>query len=348
MLLEELKKHEEFYIFGAQVVAYGAYKAIRYLTGKSPKCFLVSNREKNPANIDEIIVCTPEKADKNTLIIIAVTELFQAEIVKYLKVAGFQYFIRLTQHEEYLLMSEFYEKRGNFITLKKTEHKAFPEVGLYEVKNHHDKKLDSYPGLKNFEYSIQAGAALVEEKTAPYLDNTGTNISYLNKQYCEMTATYWVWKNTHHEWKGIEHYRRHLLIEPQWLNKDIDAVLPLPYMAYPNTIHQFRRFVSADVCKALLKALRDIHPDEYYGYMDILCNHYQYTYNLVCAKAEIFDAYCAWFFEITQYMEKMEKTVPEIKETRALSYVAEVLTNLYFMSNRRKLHIYHAEKEIYV
>ena len=49
------------------------------------------------------------------------------------------------------------------------------------------------------------------------MDNTGKNISARNKQYCEMTATYWVWKNTHHTWKGIEHYRRHLLVKPEML-----------------------------------------------------------------------------------------------------------------------------------
>ena len=40
--------------------------------------------------------------------------------------------------------------------------------------------------------------------------------------------------------------------------------------------------------------------------------------------------------------------VPEIIETRALSYIAEVLTNIYFMSNPAGLRIYHVEKEIFV
>ncbi|MBR6268426.1 MAG: DUF4422 domain-containing protein [Selenomonadaceae bacterium] len=62
------------------------------------------------------------------------------------------------------------------------------------------------------------------------MDNTGKNISARNKQYCEMTATYWVWKNTHHTWKGIEHYRRHLLVKPEMLAEDVDAILPLTYV----------------------------------------------------------------------------------------------------------------------
>ena len=46
-------------------------------------------------------------------------------------------------------------------------------------------------------------------------------------------------------------------------------------------------------------------------------------------------------------METMRDKVSEIKETRALSYVAEILTNIYFMYNKDKLNIRHAEKIIF-
>ena len=62
----------------------------------------------------------------------------------------------------------------------------------------------------------------------------------------------------------------------------------------------------------------------------------------------MFEAYCSWFFEITEYMETLADEVPQIRETRALSYVAEVLTNLYFMYHQNDLNILHVEKEIYV
>ena len=62
----------------------------------------------------------------------------------------------------------------------------------------------------------------------------------------------------------------------------------------------------------------------------------------------MFDDYCRWFFEITEYMEKhFTDDVPELVETRAFSYVAEVLTNLYFMSHQKDLRIRHVEKAIY-
>ena len=94
--------------------------------------------------------------------------------------------------------------------------------------------------------------------------------------------------------------------------------------------------------------MKELHPKEYDNYLAILHGQYQYTYNLVCARRQVFDAYCTWFFRITEYMETMAEEVPEIGNTRALSYVAEVLTNLYFMSHQDVWRIRHVEKAIYV
>ena len=222
------------------------------------------------------------------------------------------------------------------------------DIAIYEVRHHRDNPLRREIPLQPYEITIQAGAAISDKRVAQVLDNTSVNISEKNKQYCEMTATYWVWKNTKHAWKGIEHYRRHMLISLDMLQEDVDVLMPYPYLCYPNTMSQFRRFVSKEVHDALWRALKAVHPEEYEEYKKILLGELQYTYNLVCARREVFDAYCSWFFEITEYMENLADEVPELKETRALSYVAEVLTNLYFMYHKDSLRIKHVEREIYV
>jgi hypothetical protein len=342
-----IKKSKVFAVYGAQVVAYGVYVAVKHLLNRTPECFIVSDPDVNPCKIDAIPVRTLASVATDTLIIIGVTELLQSEIVDILREKGYANTFKLIQREEYLLMREYFASIGKFPMLESPAGDAPADIAIYEVKNRRDKSLISRPQLKAYERAIQAGAAIADERIAAILDSTGVNISCKNKQYCEMTATYWVWKNTKHDWVGIEHYRRHLLVSPKMLSGDIDAVLPLPYICYPNTIAQFGRFVSETVIAALLCALQTLHPNEYESYLQILYRPYQYTYNLVCAKRAVFDAYCAWLFNITEYMETLADKAPEIANTRALSYAAEALTNLYFMSKQDQLKIRHAEKAIY-
>lgn len=343
---------QPFVIYGAQVVAYGAYHAIKELCGRKPECFVVSSLENNPREIDGIPVLTLDAVLPEWLVVVGVTELVQPEIIAVLEEKGYHNRFVLTQNEEHKLMSAYYQSKGIFPVVKAVEEMAEEQKKqkgfvLYEVGNHRDKPLQNPPQLKGYEQPIQAGAALSEMRIAGVLDNTGENISDKNKQYCEMSAVYWIWKNTKHDWTGIEHYRRHLHIQPEMLQDDVDAILPLPYMSYPNTVTQFRRFVSEDVLQLLLQALQELHPKQYEAYRKILYGTYQYTYNMQCTRREVFEDYCKWFFEITEYMENKAEQVPEIKNTRALSYVAEVLTNLYFMHNEKNWHIFHVEKSIY-
>ena len=348
MVIDFVCSRDKFYIYGAQVVAYGAYRAIKYLTGQVPQGFVVSNAQDQPKQIEGIPVITPEYLPRVAFVIVAVTELLQEAVVKSLRQHGISDFFLLTAHEEHLLMRAYFYSFGLFPTASIFTDATPKDFALYEVCNYRDKPLSSPPTLQTFEQTIQAGAALTDKRIAQLTDDSGQNISAKNPQYCEMSAVYWIWKNQWHDWVGIEHYRRHLLVTPDMLVNEVDAILPLPYMCYPNTLAQFRRFVGEDVVAALLKALQELHPREYPHYLVILESEYQYTYNLLCARWSVFDDYCAWFFRITEYLEGMADKVPDIRNTRAISYVAEVLTNLYFRVNAERLRVWHVGKEIYV
>ncbi|MBR1831854.1 MAG: DUF4422 domain-containing protein [Ruminiclostridium sp.] len=340
-----VKNMPEYRMFGAQI-AYGAYRAIEHFSRKKPEAFIVSNLRNNPSAIDDIPVTSDLSFNKNSLIIVAVTEIIQKEVIPYLNKNGFHNLFILSDHDEFLLMSAYYNDL-NIFPCATSRGDGKVDVVLYEAHSHKDKFLISSPKHKEFEKSVHAGSALGGELEADFDDNTGNNISSKNKQYCEMSVTYWVWKNQYHDWMGIEHYRRHLLVKPEMLTNDVDVILPLPYMFAPNALAHFRAVLSENVIDALFVSLRILHPEEFDDYIKIINDYYQYTYNMLCAKKSVFDAYCKWFFEITDYMETMSDKVSEIKETRALSYVAEILTNIYFMYNKDKLNIRHAEKIIF-
>ncbi len=57
---------------------------------------------------------------------------------------------------------------------------------------------------------IQIGSSFSSIDMGIIRDDTKLNISNLNNEFCELTATYWIWKNTKSEIVGLFHYRRYL------------------------------------------------------------------------------------------------------------------------------------------
>ena len=78
---KQIEEANIYYIYGAQVVAYGVYAAIKEVLGKYPEAFLVSSMANNPLKIEHIpVIEINGNIDSNALIIVATPEIYHEEI----------------------------------------------------------------------------------------------------------------------------------------------------------------------------------------------------------------------------------------------------------------------------
>ncbi len=89
--------------------------------------------------------------------------------------------------------------------------KKEPKISIY-VSCHKESYVPEMELLK----PIQVGAAIAEKGLPNMLhDDVGENISGKNRQYCELTAQYWAWKNDKQsDYLGFMHYRRYFSFSP--------------------------------------------------------------------------------------------------------------------------------------
>ncbi|MBR3748008.1 MAG: DUF4422 domain-containing protein [Selenomonadaceae bacterium] len=176
---------------------------------------------------------------------------------------------------------------------------------------------------------IHAGRALGED--LGYIgDNTGDNVSELNLYINEMTALYWIWKNTSHSVVGISHYRRFFfkenrekfLTEEEVLQylEDYDIIVMKPFLSIGKSWHEMilnatRNEKIVDFSEGVIrKNLMRTHPDylNVFDYRMAMSNGY--FKNMFVARRNIFNAYCEWVFSFM-----IDSTREVLRETENLS-----------------------------
>ena len=173
-------------------------------------------------------------------------------------------------------------------------------------------------------------------------DDAGENISARNPSFCEMTAVYWIWKNTRDPWIGIAHYRR--LFSNRWddgevlSTRDAKRLLQRYDVILPQTAH-LRRSVQENYCAndgtgEDLRLLRAVLAETEPAYVET-CDRYLQGrttcyLNMMICRRPVFDEYCRWLFPILFEMEKrVDLTVREGNQKRIFGYLAELLLNVW-------------------
>lgn len=354
-LSEILPQYKEVCIYGAGVVACGAYKAVRELYHIRINCFLVTDKEGQPGQIDGIPVMALADAPwdfVNGLVIVATPEEYHKDILQNLKDYKCNSFFLLDSHEEYVLMGSYLKKLQNIQLVE--DYKISVKLDkpndtrIYMAVSHRDKPLTGVYQEASWVKKIQAGAALTDSRIAEITDEGADSLSMLNALYCELSASYYIWKYNTCNVTGLFHYRRVLNVTEEQLHlleiKKVDAVLPLPFVCYPDASGQYGRYLMPEDVHAMCEILQEAESDNMFEIESILKSPYLYNYNMLIARREVFNDYCGWIFPLLKKIsERCEKEDRE-KTPRYVGRIGEVLTSLYFMMNKQKWKIAHAEK----
>jgi len=183
-------------------------------------------------------------------------------------------------------------------------------------------------------------------------DNTGENISSKNRNYCELTALYWAWKNLSAEYVGLAHYRRHFRGSKggdKWqaiLSKNqaeellakYDIILPnqrnyFIETTYDQYIHAHHR---QDLDKTLEIIKRD-YPAYVSAWNKVMKSTKGHRFNMFVMKKDVFDRYMEWMFDVLFKLEQvLDISDYSDYDKRVFGFVSERLLDVWIEANSIK------------
>lgn len=355
--------NKAFYIYGAGIVATTMYKALKEMHHCVPQAFVVTDTTYNVKEIDTIPVMALSEIDgsnRSCFYLIATPEVHHTAIANSLLQSGVaqEQLIFVDNQLENKLLEEYYGNSREFATLtgmlvgtkEDIDKERLSDIAMFQAKSHVDKALMGVWEIPQYIQQIQVGADLTDSKIADLRDNVGNNISGKNRNYCELTATYFAWKNSKAAYKGLCHYRRIFDISDEQLqilvtnHPNVEVILPYPTVFYPDIKMQHTYCINQTDWNAMLQALSEVAPDYYDAFNEVFAEPFFYNYNMLIAKAEVFDDYCSFLFSVLERVEKLTMPKGWERADRFAGYIGENLTTLYFRKNRNKLNIVHAGK----
>ncbi|MCR5265323.1 MAG: DUF4422 domain-containing protein [Cyanobacteria bacterium RUI128] len=175
-------------------------------------------------------------------------------------------------------------------------------------------------------------------------DNTGDNISKLNPYYCELTATYWIWKNVKSEYVGLVHYRRLFDFDGtddfpfgateenlSEILKDTDVILPHRMtLDEPSIYHQFLFNHDGRSLDYVMDYIAKTYPEMSVEVDRIKTNKQVWFWNMLIARKPVFDDYAAWLFDVLSAYDKYMEGTGQEKSPRINGFLSERLNNIYF------------------
>lgn len=307
---------QKVYIFGAHS---RAQTLAVYLESLYPEimveAFLYSNEERNPERIGEVpVLFVDEYTELNTRypVYIGTRGIYHPQITEHLRSLGFKKLhpitVELDRQLRNAYLKKYFTNTGrSFSKIEKLDEKIERSVAVYVVRSVFDKPLKQPYELASYEKEIQAGAALTRERLSDNMatDDTGKHISARNKQFCELTALYWIWKNAKEDIVGMVHYRRHFILPEDWVERmrrnEVDVILPVPLYVAPSVADNYRERHDVSDWEYMMQYLQENHGAEYSQAEEFFEKNLYSPCNMFIMRKEVLDELCTWLFPILFY-----------------------------------------------
>lgn len=201
---------------------------------------------------------------------------------------------------------------------------------------------------------IQVGCALNVLNFGYLCDNIGDNISSHNKQFCELTALFWGWKNLDCDISGLCHYRRFFVAKrfssAKLCKQILDANKIIKILKNKKIIIPVESYRDPENPKLYLDREKSEQEPQLLRLEEYLCKNFpEYTPsvkkfmygnkiswgNMFISSKEVYDKYCAWVFPILFELEK-QFTQEKILYPRLMGYFAEILFCIWVHHNFKK------------
>lgn len=174
----------------------------------------------------------------------------------------------------------------------------------------------------------------------------GQNISAENPFYCELTATYWMWKNSRVDAKGLVHYRRLLSLSKQKnldtvlstdqankLLEQYDLILPKKRNYYVETLmSHYLHSHHHEPMQILTDVIHQDFPDYADAFDRVMQRKSAHMFNILIARTPVFDQFCSWMFAVLDKVGRDNRLVFDDYsdyEARVFGFLSEFLLDVW-------------------
>ena len=209
---------------------------------------------------------------------------------------------------------------------------------------------------------IQCGSALSSPVEGAISDAVGSSISAKNREYCELTAHYYAWKNADAQFYGFCHYRRFFSaddsvkrpylalgrrVDPRLLGDDgfwrgltaqYELIVPrsedmgLPAGEhYRTSAHHYPEDLAL-----FLEVLSGMFPELSGAAERYLAQRRQYFCNMFVMDREHFFEYCGILFPVLEEFDRRKKLHGDFQSDRTDGYLGEIFTGIYISLCRER------------